>query len=105
MTTEAPKKRRASKERRVALRDELFARIDRNDIGLVEAIKMMRKIAGRSQVDYAKLVGVSPRILIELERGIGNPTLRTLLKILAPFGLDIGLWRGSRDRGGFRGTS
>jgi len=89
MTTETPKKRRAPKEKRIALRDELFARIDRNDIGLVEAIKMMRKVTGRSQVDYAKLVGVSPRILIELERGIGNPTLRTLLKILTPFSLKL----------------
>lgn len=96
MTNEQPKKRRAPKEKRVALRDELFARIDRNDIGLVDAIKIMRKVAGRSQVDYAKLVGVSPRVLIELERGIGNPTLQTLRKILAPFALDVGVRR--RDR-------
>ncbi len=96
MTNEQPKKRRAPKAKRVAMRDELFARIDRNDIGLVEAIKIMRKVAGRSQVDYAKLVGVSPRVLIELERGIGNPTLQTLRKILAPFALDVGVRR--RDR-------
>lgn len=86
----APARRKPSKERRAALREELYARIDRGDISLVEAVKTMRKIAGRSQADYARLVGVSPRILIELERGIGNPTLKTLAKILAPFDLEIG---------------
>lgn len=53
------------------------------------AVKMMRKIAGRSQADYARLVGVSPRVLIELERGIGNPTVKTLQKLLAPFDLEL----------------
>lgn len=85
-----------SKERRAALREELYARIARGDISLVDAVKTMRKIAGRSQADYARLVGVSPRILIELERGIGNPTLKTLSKILAPFDLEIGLRRRPR---------
>ena len=40
---------------------------------LVEAVKRMRKIAGRSRAEYARLVGVSPRVLIEFERGVGNP--------------------------------
>lgn len=62
-----------------------------------DAVRMMRKIAGRTQVEYARTVGVSPRILIELERGIGNPTLKTLAKILAPFGLEVGLRRRPRD--------
>ena len=76
-------------ERRAALRTELVERLDRGDLDLVTAVKMMRKIAGRTQLRYAKLVGVSPRILIEFERGLGNPTVRTLQKILAPFGLEL----------------
>jgi DNA-binding XRE family transcriptional regulator len=76
-------------ERRSALREELYERTARGDLTLVEAVKMMRKIAGRSQAEYAKLVGVSPRVLIEFERGIGNPTVKTLQKMLAPFGLDL----------------
>lgn len=97
MTTEAPKKRRLlSNDRRRALREELFAQIDRGEITLVEAVKKMRKIAGKTQTDYARLVGVSPRILIELERGIGNPTLKTLAKILAPFQLEITVRRRPR---------
>jgi DNA-binding XRE family transcriptional regulator len=98
MTTDAPKPKtsrssRKSKERRAALRDELYARIARGDISLIDAVKVMRKIAGRSQADYARLVGISPRILIELERGIGNPTMKTLAKILAPFDLEVGVRR------------
>ncbi len=97
MTSPAPKPKarssRKSKERRTALRDELYARIARGDISLVDAVKTMRKIAGRSQADYARLVGISPRILIELERGIGNPTMKTLAKILAPFDLEVSVRR------------
>lgn len=89
-------KRDASKERRAALRDELYERIARDDLSLIEVVKTMRKIAGRSQADYARLVGVSPRILIELERGIGNPTLKTLAKLLAPFDLEVGVRRRPR---------
>lgn len=85
-----------SKERRMALRDELYERIARGDITIADAVKTMRKIAGRSQPDYARIVGVSPRILIEIERGMGNPTLKTLAKILAPFDLEVGLRRRPR---------
>ena len=85
-----------SKERRAALRDELYERIAEGRISLGEAVRMMRKIAGRTQKEYAHLVGVSPRILIELERGVGNPTVKTLAKILAPFDLEVGLRRRPR---------
>ena len=81
------------KERRAALREELYARVERNELALVDAVRMMRKIAGRSQASYAKLVGVSPRVLIEFERGIGNPTVKTLQKLLGPFGLELGVRR------------
>lgn len=94
----SPKKRVASKEQRTRLRAELFAAADRGDLDLREALKSMRKIAGRSQIEYAKLVGVSPRVLIEFERGGGNPTIETLEKMLAPFGLELTLRR-KRSRG------
>jgi DNA-binding XRE family transcriptional regulator len=77
------------KARRAELRDQLYARVDRGDIGLAEALRMMRKIAGKTQTDYAHLVGVSPRVLMNLERGAGNPTLKTLHKLFAPFGLEL----------------
>jgi DNA-binding XRE family transcriptional regulator len=84
-----------TKEERAALRRELYVRVDRVDVGLVETIKTMRKIVDKTQVEYAQLVGVSPRILKEMERGVGNPTLDTIRKILRPFRLDVGVRRTS----------
>lgn len=83
-------------ERR-ALRDELYARVASGDVTLREALRTMRKIAGKSQADYARLVGVAPRVLIDFERGVGNPTVKSLEKLLAPFGLELGLRRVRRD--------
>jgi len=92
-TKTTTKTRKLSNEKRAALRAELYARTERGDLELREAVKMMRKIAGRSQAEYARLVGVSPRVLIEFERGMGNPTLKTLAKLLAPLGLEVTLRR------------
>jgi len=89
----AKKKRGLSKDKRAALRAELYARIESGEMDLRESIRIMRKVAGRSQAEYARLVGVSPRVLIEFERGKGNPTLKTLQKMLAPFALELTLRR------------
>ncbi len=84
-------------EDREALRRELYDRIDRGDVGLVEAVRLMRKVAAKTQAEYARLVGISPRVLIDFERGVGNPGLRTLQRILAPFDLELTVRR-RRDR-------
>ena len=94
--------RTTSKERRTALRHELYERIERNDIELVEAVRMMRKIADKTQAEYARLVGIAPRVLIDFERGVGNPTLKTLAKVLAPFNLEVGVKRRVASRGSSR---
>ncbi len=51
----------------------------------------MRRITGLTQPEYARLVGVAPRALIDVERGVANPTLETLEKIGRSFGLRVGL--------------
>jgi DNA-binding XRE family transcriptional regulator len=94
MTTRS---REAQRPIRAALREELYDRVRAGDVGLIEAVRMMRKVAGKSQADYAKLVGVSPRSLIDFERGIGNPTIGTLQKILAPFGFELTVRVRTRD--------
>jgi transcriptional regulator with XRE-family HTH domain len=60
---------------------------------LPETVRRMRKSIGLTQTEYAKLAGVAPRVLMDLERGAGNPTLNTLEKLAAPFGLSLGLVR------------
>ncbi len=76
-------------EDRTELRRQLYERIGRADVGLVEAVRMMRRIADKTQVEYARMVGISPRVLADFERGVGNPGLKTLERILAPFNLEL----------------
>lgn len=44
-----------------------------------------------TRAELAKYTGVSARHLADIERGTGNPSLRTLEKILTRFGLEVGV--------------
>ena len=72
-----------------ASRIELFAAMERGELELREAIPKLRRIMGLNQTRYAELAGVAPRVLMNFERGTGNPTLETLEKIGRPFGLRV----------------
>ncbi len=85
-----------NKKKRLAdIRHSFFNDLDEGRLttNLPDAIRRMRKTIGVTQVEYAKIAGIAPRVLIDLERGVGNPTLKTLEKIVSPFGLQIGLVR------------
>ncbi len=76
------------------LRYAFFKDLDEGNLSdLFDTIRRMRKITGLTQPEYAKLIRIAPRVLIDIERGVGNPTLKTLNKIAEPFGLRIGLLR------------
>ena len=78
-------------EERLAAKISLIEAIENNELSLGEAVRRMRKITGMNQKNYAeRIVGVSTRILAEIERNEGNPTLETLNKIGRPFGYTIG---------------
>jgi len=82
------------KARLNALRHAFYDDLDDGRLtDLPGAVRQMRKTTGLTQTEYAKLVGIAPRVLIDLERGVGNPTLKTLEKLAAPFGLCVGLLR------------
>lgn len=66
---------------------QLYQDLSEGKLSLSEAVRKMRKVVGLTQVQYAELIGIAPRVLIDLERGVGNPTLKTLEKIGKPFGL------------------
>jgi transcriptional regulator with XRE-family HTH domain len=75
----------------ISAKRDLVAAIENNELSLGEAVRRMRKISGLTQKDYAeRIVGVSTRILAEIERNEGNPTLETLNKIGRPFGYTVG---------------
>ena len=70
---------------------ELIEAIENQELSLGEAVRRMRKISGMSQKGYAeRIIGIAPRILGEIERDAGNPTVETLNKIGRPFGYTVG---------------
>ena len=78
-------------EDRTLEKQRLQDAIARGEISIGEAVRSMRKIIGMSQKDYARrIVGISPRVLAEIERDVANPTVETLNKIGRPFGYQIG---------------
>ncbi len=83
------------------LRHAFYNNLDEGSLAnLPGAVRQMRKTTGLTQAEYAKLVRVAPRVLIDLERGVGNPTLKTLEKIVAPFGLCVSLARKNNAHAG-----
>ena len=73
------------------LKIELQDQLSQGQLTLGEATRKMRNITGLNQKEYAnKVLGIAPRILMDLELGRGNPTLTTLNKIARPFGYQIG---------------
>ena len=62
-------------------------------------IKERRKELGINQQELADLAGVGINSLVAIERGKGNPSLKTLLRILDVLGLEIKLSRVSRIPG------
>lgn len=62
-------------------------------------IKERRKELGINQQDLADLAGVGINSLVAIERGKGNPSLKTLLRILDVLGLEIKLARVSWNPG------
>ena len=78
-------------ENATQLKLELQEQLCLGHLTLGEATRKMRKITGLNQKEYAsKVLGIAPRILMDLELGRGNPTLTTLNKIARPFGYQIG---------------
>lgn len=87
-------KRKPSREEARKLKQELYESIRAGRMTIGQATREMRKIVGMSQKDYAeKVLGIFPRVLLDIENGKGNPTLETLQKIAEPFGLKVGFVR------------
>ncbi|MDD2897998.1 MAG: helix-turn-helix transcriptional regulator [Desulfuromonadaceae bacterium] len=83
------KRKRTSEEIR-SEKEALYADIESGILTLGQATRRMRKIVGMTQSEYAeKVLMIYPRVLMEIERDRGNPTLETLQKIAAPFGLVV----------------
>lgn len=81
---------RLSRDEQNALRSTFYERIGRGDMTIPEAMKAMRKMTGLTQAEFAAHRGVSRRVIQDIERGTGNPTVDSLNSVAKLFGLQVG---------------
>lgn len=56
---------------------------------LREVIRNRRKVLGISQQDLAEMSGISLPTVKDIERGLANPSLSTISKLLDVLGMEI----------------
>lgn len=100
-----PRRTRPSREEQNALRVAFYERIQRGDMTIPEAMKAMRKMTGLTQAEFAEHRGVSRRVIQDIERGTGNPTVDSLNAIAKLFGLQVGFVRIRRNESITPGSS
>ncbi|MGI4849894.1 MAG: helix-turn-helix domain-containing protein [Janthinobacterium lividum] len=83
----------ADKEALNQQRRDMFAAIERGEMSLQEAVRQMRALSRLTQPEFAAHRGVSVKVIKEIERGIGNPTVRSLNLIGKIFGLEVAFVR------------
>ncbi|CAG4902007.1 hypothetical protein R69919_02903 [Paraburkholderia gardini] len=85
-----PRRTRPSRDEQNALRRAFYERIGRGDMSIPEAMKAMRQMTGLTQAEFAAHRGVSRRVIQDIERGTGNPTVDSLNSVARLFGLQVG---------------
>ena len=85
-----PRRTRHTRDEQNALRLAFYERIGRGDMTIAEAMKAMRKMTGLTQAEFAAHRGVSRRVIQDIERGTGNPTVDSLNSVAKLFGLKVG---------------
>jgi DNA-binding phage protein len=89
-----------NREAALLLRDALYQGLAKNELSLGEAVRLMQRISGLTQPEFAKHRGVSVQALRQVISGKGNPTVETLNKVAAVFGLEVGFVPRRADRPG-----
>lgn len=77
------------------LRDDFYAAVANGELTLGQAVATMRRVSKLTQPEFAKHRGLSVASLRLIERDQANPTVETLNKIAAIFGLEVGFVRKS----------
>lgn len=92
-----PRINKLTRDEQNAMRRAFYEGIVRGDLTIAEAMKAMRKITGLTQAEFAAHRGVSRRVIQDIERGTGNPTIDSLNSIGKLFGLQVAFVRIRRD--------
>lgn len=90
------RKKHVDKEALRELRSRFYADIDAGVLSLAEAAKAMRAMSGLTQPEFAARMGVSLKVIKDVERKTGNPTVASLNKIGEFFNLEVSFVRKSR---------
>ena len=85
-----PRRNTPTRDEQNALRRAFYEQVDRGELSIPEAIKAMRKMTGLTQAEFAAHRGVGRRVIQDIERGTGNPTVESLNSIAKLFALRIG---------------
>ena len=56
---------------------------------LREVVKERRGVLGISQIDLAEMAGISLATVKDIERGMGNPSMKTVTRILEVLGMEM----------------
>lgn len=73
-----------------AQREAFYKAVVSGGLSVGQAVAAMRKISRLTQPEFAAHRGISVQALRQIEADSGNPTLVTLNKISAIFGLKVG---------------
>lgn len=75
-------------------REALFRALSQGELTLGQATREMRLLKGMTQKEYPeKVLKIYPRVLQDIERDKGSPTVETLNKIGKPFRLKVAFVR------------
>ncbi len=85
MSKRKPMDKAQARERR----NQLLESAASAKLSLTEGVREMRAISGMTQEEFAQHRGVSARVIKAIELGQGNPTVATLNRIGAFFGLEV----------------
>jgi DNA-binding XRE family transcriptional regulator len=85
-----PRRTPPTRDEQNALRRAFYEKVERGELSIPDAVKAMREMTGLTQAEFAAHRGVSRRVIQDIERGRGNPTVDSLNSIAKLFGLRIG---------------
>ena len=58
-------------------------------MNLKEVIKERRRVLNITQIDLAEMSGVSLATVKDIESGVGNPSMKTVIRILEVLGMEM----------------
>tara|TARA_B100001971_G_C18268046_1_gene596759 strand:- start:206405 stop:206665 length:261 start_codon:yes stop_codon:yes gene_type:complete len=78
-----------SKEERLQAREELMHKVERGDLKVSEAVKLIRALYDMNQTEFGEKVGLTKKTIYQIENDTGNPSMESINKALSPMKLSL----------------